>query len=87
MPSHHGPWDNFSATVRRDTPDEQAILGPVSFRGRKPLRGEERGESMLPDSCDSEGKAAECGVGEAADMIMLNPIFNTHESAGSSPTT
>ncbi|PHH79346.1 hypothetical protein CDD83_3873 [Cordyceps sp. RAO-2017] len=82
IPSHHGGWANFSEAVRLDVvrSGEQPILGPVDFKGRKPLRREERGESVLPDNCGASHGAAECGVGEAADIITLNPIFDTFQS-------
>lgn len=82
VPSHHGSWDNFMASVQRDVDEsgEESILGPVDFNGRKPLRREERGESVLPESCDVSHPVEDCGIGEAADIITLNPIFDTHES-------
>lgn len=82
IPSYHGTWDNFTASVQSDVDKagEQGILGPVDFPSRKPLRGEERGESVLPDNCAASQPPEKCGVGEAADIITLNPIFDTYES-------
>ncbi|KJZ78720.1 hypothetical protein HIM_02111 [Hirsutella minnesotensis 3608] len=82
IPSHHGSWENFTDVVRSnvEASGEQPIFGPVQFRGRKPLRREERGESMLPDNCNGKKHSTDCGVGEAADIITLNPMFDTFES-------
>ncbi|PFH55579.1 hypothetical protein XA68_17996 [Ophiocordyceps unilateralis] len=83
IPGFHGDWDNFTAGVEHDVElsGRETVFGPVKFRGRKPLRREERGESSLPDGCASTPTAKrKCGVGEAADIITLNPIFDTHQS-------
>lgn len=78
----HGSWENFTQSVQLDTmhSSEHPILGPVSFAGRKALRHEQLGESLLPDSCASNRDWGLCGVGEAADLVTLNPIFDTFES-------
>lgn len=83
IPGFHGDYDNFTAGVERDVglSGQPAVFGPVGFRGRKPLRAEERGESWLPRGCTSTPTAKrKCGQGEAADIITLNPIFDTHQS-------
>ncbi|RDA92505.1 hypothetical protein CP533_4184 [Ophiocordyceps camponoti-saundersi (nom. inval.)] len=83
IPGHHGGWDNFSAEVQREVElsGQRPVFGPVKFRGRKALRREERGEPSLPEGCTSTPTAKrKCGVGEPADIITLNPIFDTHQS-------
>ena len=82
VPAYHGSWDNFTASVARDSgigPDESAaasIVGPVWYEGKQPLRSEERGQSALPESCTIGKPAGKCGVGEGADLIALDPIFD-----------
>ncbi|KAG6014295.1 hypothetical protein E4U54_005544 [Claviceps lovelessii] len=82
IPSYHNSWDNFTETVQRDhvRSGRQLIFGPADFPGRKPLRFEERGESPLPESCGQGQDAAQCGVGEGADLITFNPIFEVSGS-------
>ncbi|OAA37188.1 hypothetical protein NOR_07204 [Metarhizium rileyi] len=82
IPSYHGSWDNFTQTVANDHAQSgrQAIFGPVEYEDRKPLRFEERGESALPDDCGAGHDAARCGVGEGADLITFDPIFDIAHS-------
>ncbi|OAA71441.1 hypothetical protein ISF_01992 [Cordyceps fumosorosea ARSEF 2679] len=82
IPALHGDWDNFTETVERQTTDEerQHILGPLQFHGKRPLRHEQRGESILPASCAVGRDESECGVGEPADLITLNPLFDADNS-------
>ncbi|KND88942.1 hypothetical protein TOPH_06458 [Tolypocladium ophioglossoides CBS 100239] len=82
IPAYHGSWDNFTKTVRMDTvhSGEKTIFGPVTFAGRKPLRHEQGGRSVLPESCAFGQDPTLCGVGEGADFITLNPIFDTNDS-------
>ena len=88
IPRYHGDWDNFTALVKLETEESgrEAVLGPVHFAGRKPTRAEERGESFMPDTCSQMGRDGPwvasplCGVGEDADLITLNPMFDTEGS-------
>ncbi|KAG5980680.1 hypothetical protein E4U55_003780 [Claviceps digitariae] len=82
IPSYHGSWDNFTKTIERDHIESgrQGIFGPADFPGKKPLFFEERGESQLPESCGEGQDAAQCGVGEGADLITFNPIFEVSGS-------
>lgn len=82
IPAVHGDWDNFTETVERQTADSgrQLIFGPLQFHGKKPLRHEQRGESILPASCAVGKDASQCGVGEPADLITLNPLFDADNS-------
>lgn len=82
IPSYHGSWENFTLSVQRDTIKSQipTPFGPLKFPGRKSLRFEAKGESILPDSCDPEKDRRYCGVDEETDLITLNPIFDTDGS-------
>ncbi|KAM3456626.1 hypothetical protein MY3296_001581 [Beauveria thailandica] len=82
IPALHGDWDNFTETVERQTTEagRQLIFGPLQFHGKRPLRHEQRGESVLPASCAVGKDASECGVGEPADLITLNPLFDADNS-------
>jgi hypothetical protein len=91
IPHYHGDWANFTSLVHNETAasGRTPIFGPVPFPGRTPLRSELRGETFLPSSCASASAAPSgfppsrpqnCGVGEDADLITLNPIFDADES-------
>jgi hypothetical protein len=82
LPHIHGSWENFTALVHEETEasDRQPILGPVDFSGRKKMRAEELGQNSLPGSCSDINDLSGCGVGEEADLITLNPIFDADES-------
>lgn len=82
IPSYHGNWDNFSVTVGQDTLDaEQPIVfGPAWFPGKQLLRREQSNEPIMPMTCSSGKDRSQCGVGEDADLITLNPIFDTEDS-------
>ncbi|KAL2162611.1 hypothetical protein VTH06DRAFT_6447 [Thermothelomyces fergusii] len=84
IPRYHGDWANFTALVRNETlaSGRSPVLGPVSFAGRARLRAEEAGQNFVPPSCTRRGRRAGpgCGVGEEADLITLNPIFDVDES-------
>lgn len=79
IPSFHGDWNNFTKIVEEETlaSGKRSILGPVSFPGRIGLR---YGEKFLPESCDDGSDMSKCGVGEDADIITLNPLFDAEES-------
>ncbi|KAM0483278.1 hypothetical protein ACHAPX_002728 [Trichoderma viride] len=83
IPAHHGSWENFTTAVEQYTADsgEAPVFGPVEFPETKQLRFEQRGKSIIPASCASDKNSPQCGVGEAADLITLNPIFDVHGSA------
>jgi hypothetical protein len=82
IPSHHGTWANFTRTVERDQVESgrQAFFGPVEYDDRKLLYFEERGDSALPESCRSGHDSGDCGVGEGADLITFDPIFDINNS-------
>lgn len=82
IPSYHGSWENFTDTVSENTAGsgQKPIFGPLQFQSKQTMSHELRGESVLPDSCAVGQDRASCGVGEKADLITLNPIFDIEES-------
>ncbi|CAM1501089.1 Fc.00g102510.m01.CDS01 [Cosmosporella sp. VM-42] len=82
IPSYHGSWKNFTETVQNDTihSGRRTIFGPMQFEGSEPLRFEEQGKPVMPESCSGTADRSKCGVGEDGDIITLNPIFDADES-------
>ncbi|KAL2137955.1 hypothetical protein VTI28DRAFT_7766 [Corynascus sepedonium] len=82
IPRYHGDWANFTALVHNETLNSgrSPVLGPVSFPGRAPLRSEAAGQSFMPASCTATRDDPACGVGEDADLITLNPLFDAEDS-------
>ncbi|KAK4104648.1 hypothetical protein N658DRAFT_483536 [Parathielavia hyrcaniae] len=82
IPRYHGSWDNFTQVVHDETvaSGRPAVFGPVTFPGRVPLRSELGGQSFIPASCARRTERARCGVGEEADLITLNPLFDAEDS-------
>lgn len=82
IPHIHGSWENFTALVHAETEasGRRPVLGPVLFAGRQSVRSEEQGRSFLPATCARGSDPALCGVGEEADLITLNPIFDAENS-------
>ncbi|KAI8633811.1 hypothetical protein F5Y19DRAFT_462080 [Xylariaceae sp. FL1651] len=79
IPGLHGTWENFTELVRFETMAlrKKPILGPVAFSGKVGL---EQGDNFLPANCASGSDLSRCGVGEDADLITLNPLFDAEES-------
>jgi hypothetical protein len=82
IPHVHGSWEDFTALVHAETEasGRRPVFGPVFFAGRQSIRSEEHGRSFLPASCARGSDPALCGVGEEADLITLNPIFDPEDS-------
>jgi len=82
IPALHGSWDEFAELVREETQaaGRRPAMGPVRFAGRQDVRSEEMGRSFLPASCAGDLDPTLCGVGEEADLITLNPIFDAEDS-------
>ncbi|KAK7739121.1 hypothetical protein SLS53_005757 [Cytospora paraplurivora] len=82
IPGYHGSWSNFTDLVHEETEDagRRPIFGPVKFPGKQILRAQERGGSFMPDTCANGKDSTKCGVGEEADLITLNPIFDAEDS-------
>lgn len=86
VPAYHGSWKQFSQLVERETRENgekpiwgpvtvntSGILGPQNFVTSSPeLFGAERDSVAQPDSAED----ASWGVGEEADLITLNPLFD-----------
>ncbi|EAQ85867.1 hypothetical protein CHGG_07120 [Chaetomium globosum CBS 148.51] len=81
IPRYHGDWANFTDLVNRETvaSGRSAVFGPVAFPGRTPLRSEAAGQGFIPEQCATRADPA-CGVGEEADLITLNPLFDAEDS-------
>ncbi|KAI5861199.1 hypothetical protein GGS23DRAFT_598726 [Durotheca rogersii] len=79
IPELHGSWESFSELAHRETLASglRPILGPVYFPGKASL---EQDAVFLPRSCASGADVKQCGVGEEADLITLNPLFDADES-------
>ncbi|TGJ88748.1 hypothetical protein E0Z10_g117 [Xylaria hypoxylon] len=79
IPSLHGTWENFSQLVNTEiqASNKRPLLGPVTFTGKLALS---QGENFMPASCASGSEPSQCGVGEEADLITLNPLFDAEES-------
>ncbi len=82
IPYYHGDYDNYTRLVHEETEasGRRPVMGPVIFAGRSTIRSEERGHSFLPPSCRRATDMKSCGVGEEADLITLNPLFDADES-------
>ncbi|KAI0479597.1 hypothetical protein F4859DRAFT_529773 [Xylaria cf. heliscus] len=79
IPGLHGTWDNFTQLVNSEMKSSKTrpLLGPVSFPGKVALN---QGENFMPATCASGGELSQCGIGEEADLITLNPLFDADES-------
>lgn len=84
IPALHGSWDNFTTLVEEETlaSGRKPVMGPVLFPGRQSIYAEKTpsGRDVLPKSCGKDKDPALCGVGEEADIITLNPLFDTEDS-------
>lgn len=74
IPALHGSWANFSQRVDFEMAQigHTAVSGPARFPG---------GDHAIPDisGCTSPQDAT-CGIGEDADLITLNPIFDPNNT-------
>lgn len=80
IPELHGDWNNFTQIVERETQrsGRRPIMGPVTFAGKTNLR---KGDHVfMPRNCATGSDMKQCGVGEDADLITLNPLFDANES-------
>jgi hypothetical protein len=79
IPELHGDWNNFTRLVDEETRESgrKPILGPVSFPGRTDLMN---GDRFVPPTCAEGTDLSKCGVGEDADLITLNPLFDAEQS-------
>lgn len=74
IPAYHGSWSNFTAFVDSETLDngQMPVWGPVTFPNSGMLEPPE--ETHPPRSVLDDN--FEWGVGEEADLITFNPIFD-----------
>lgn len=74
IPELHGSWHNFTEMVEKENRDARVepIWGPVSFPNNGMLPSP--GYNKPPTSYDKDDY--EWGVGEDADFISFNPIFD-----------
>ncbi|KAI1355226.1 hypothetical protein F5Y01DRAFT_328081 [Xylaria sp. FL0043] len=79
IPSLHGTWENFSQLVTTEiqASNKRPLIGPVTYTGKIALN---QGHNFMPPSCTSGSDMSQCGVGEEADLITLNPLFDVDES-------
>ncbi|KAI1112173.1 hypothetical protein F5Y14DRAFT_463771 [Nemania sp. NC0429] len=79
IPGLHGTWENFTELVDAEmrASNKRPLIGPVNFAGKVTLS---QGEDFMPASCASGSELSQCGVGEEADLITLNPLFDANES-------
>ena len=89
FPQYHGDYQNFTTFVERETKevdipnnDDEEQSGPVPIWG--PVRFENSG--MLPSPDETKPPATyekdnyEWGVGEDADLLTFNPLFDPSQS-------
>ncbi|CUS12424.1 unnamed protein product [Tuber aestivum] len=74
IPSIHGNWANFSSAVAAKSPEP--IWGPVPVEGVKIFPADPEPPFLTPE----EDTESTWGVGEPADLISLNPIFDPEDA-------
>ncbi|KAB8664821.1 hypothetical protein FH972_026246 [Carpinus fangiana] len=79
IPELHGSWANFTQFVDQETLEkgDVPVWGPVDFPGSGPI---ESPESNKPPMGYFDDNAWQWGVGEEADLITFNPIFDPAET-------
>ncbi|KAJ3554393.1 hypothetical protein NPX13_g10623 [Xylaria arbuscula] len=80
IPEYHGPWLKFCGLVENETVAEGGapIWGPVTYAGGK-YGVLSPPEDLKPPTTFEEDNY-EWGVGEAADLITFDPIFDPSKS-------
>lgn len=79
IPSIHGDYDNFTRLVESQTVDKGGVpvWGPATFPNRGMVQTPK--ETKPPHGYFDDGY--EWGVGEEADLITFNPIFDVSKTA------
>lgn len=72
IPEIHGTWEAFSKIVDATTSISESVWGPVPVEGVRILED----DPVPPFPKPEEDVGSTWGVGEEADLITLNPIFN-----------
>ncbi|KAI0416852.1 hypothetical protein F5X98DRAFT_169011 [Xylaria grammica] len=80
IPEYHGPWRNFSALVAKETTEggETPVWGPAQFRAGKYEALPPPKDTKPPTTFEKDNY--EWGVGEAADLITFDPMFDPSKS-------
>lgn len=75
IPAYHGTWENFTQSVEHESRAQgrEPIWGPVQFENTGRITPPP--ETTPPTSYDEDNY--EWGVGEDADLITFNPIFDS----------
>ncbi|KAF2151648.1 hypothetical protein K461DRAFT_226833 [Myriangium duriaei CBS 260.36] len=78
IPKRHGSWQNFTDTVEQETKESgrKPIWGPEAFPGSEYIQAPP--ETQPKVSYDQDN--FEWGVGEDADYLSFNPIFDPTRS-------
>ncbi|KAI0447365.1 hypothetical protein F4803DRAFT_499333 [Xylaria telfairii] len=76
IPEQHGPWSNFTHLVEREAgeTDEIPIWGPVTFPAGKYKVLPSPNDTKPPTTLEEDNY--KWGVGEAADLITFDPLFD-----------
>ncbi|WPH00870.1 Hypothetical protein R9X50_00370100 [Acrodontium crateriforme] len=85
LPQVHGDWKNFTEFVEKETTERDIPENDVERSGQMPVWGplEFKNTGMLPHPEGTEPPRTytednyEWGVGEEADLVVFNPIFDT----------
>lgn len=73
VPTVHGSWDNFSLMVESKVTTDEVVWGPVPVPGVVV----EYDDPKPPHPIEQDSNADHAwGVGEDADLIVFNPVFN-----------
>ncbi|KAF1351398.1 hypothetical protein BDV97DRAFT_293740 [Delphinella strobiligena] len=74
IPAYHGSWANFTHEVEKETiaAGREAIWGPMEFENTGRITPP--AECVPPTTYDED--SYQWGVGEDADLITFNPIFD-----------
>jgi hypothetical protein len=85
IPKYHGDWDNFTKFVEQETAEKDIAENDVQRSGPVPIWGPVQdfpNSGMLPPLNETippttyEEDNYEWGVGEDADLLVFNPIFD-----------
>ncbi|OTB06298.1 hypothetical protein M426DRAFT_72354 [Hypoxylon sp. CI-4A] len=80
IPGIHGSWSKFSQLVERETieREEEPIWGPVKFPTSGLGMPESPAKNIPPTKIEDDNY--EWGVGEDADLIVFDPLFDTSKT-------
>jgi hypothetical protein len=80
IPEYHGPWPKFSDLVGKEAAEsgETPVWGPLNFPTGKYERLSSPNTTRAPTTLEEDDY--EWGVGEAADLITFNPLFDVSKT-------